>query len=284
MLLFWYCSYRVGMCGDGANDCGALRAADVGVSLSEAEASIASSFTSRNQNISCVPLLIRWGSVGDDFFENQQNSWCLWNSIFSVRNNNNTFWLLVSAERAGVLWSPPSVSSDSWPCTASFSSAPSSSFTQWVAATLTVEAAMFLCSGPGGSATTWIRRLLIWHKNLKKDYTTRKILFWSAKKKTTHIRNTAPLDSLVCWISAQFDTREEWNYQRWWLVRASCFGWQIFDEDATYWSGVLAWAFVVIFVFSSRHKYFVNQRLCGQRKLFGKLREKYLFRQISAAV
>ncbi|XP_076000643.1 polyamine-transporting ATPase 13A3-like [Genypterus blacodes] len=53
--------YIVGMCGDGANDCGALKRAHSGISLSELEASVASPFTSSTPSISCVPNLIREG-------------------------------------------------------------------------------------------------------------------------------------------------------------------------------------------------------------------------------
>ena len=53
--------YYVAMCGDGANDCGALRAAHAGISLSEAESSVASPFTSKVPDITCVPKVIREG-------------------------------------------------------------------------------------------------------------------------------------------------------------------------------------------------------------------------------
>jgi cation-transporting ATPase 13A2 len=89
--------YCAGFCGDGANDCGALKAADVGVSLSEAEASVAAPFTSHVFDISCVPLLIREGRAA------LVTSFCCFKymSLYSAIQFTSVSFLYASASNLG---------------------------------------------------------------------------------------------------------------------------------------------------------------------------------------
>ncbi|KAL2429098.1 cation-transporting ATPase [Exophiala dermatitidis] len=89
--------YCCGFCGDGANDCGALKAADVGVSLSEAEASVAAPFTSHIFDISCVPALIKEGRAA------LVTSFCCFKymSLYSAIQFTSVSFLYASASNLG---------------------------------------------------------------------------------------------------------------------------------------------------------------------------------------
>jgi cation-transporting P-type ATPase 13A2 len=89
--------YCCGFCGDGANDCGALKAADVGISLSEAEASVAAPFTSHVFDISCVPTLIREGRAA------LVTSFCCFKymSLYSAIQFTSVSFLYASASNLG---------------------------------------------------------------------------------------------------------------------------------------------------------------------------------------
>lgn len=76
----WY----VGYCGDGANDCVALKEADIGCSLSKTEASISAPFVSMVEDISCMETISIMGKAALTTNFDNYRFFCLYSIIQTI--------------------------------------------------------------------------------------------------------------------------------------------------------------------------------------------------------
>jgi len=93
------------MTGDGANDCGALKQADIGVSFSETDASFSAPFTSVNTSINCVEKVLLEGRAtvvnSVEVFRYYMTVsflkfFGIWLLVFSAANLNDFQWTYIN--------------------------------------------------------------------------------------------------------------------------------------------------------------------------------------------
>eukprot|EP00391_Amoebophrya_sp_Ameob2_P007341 CAMPEP_0178984854 /NCGR_PEP_ID=MMETSP0795-20121207/1840_1 /TAXON_ID=88552 /ORGANISM="Amoebophrya sp., Strain Ameob2" /LENGTH=3059 /DNA_ID=CAMNT_0020675771 /DNA_START=510 /DNA_END=9689 /DNA_ORIENTATION=- len=89
-------NYVVGMCGDGGNDCAALRAAHAGMALSEGDASIVAAFSTPRKSLFGVVELIRQGRcclrASTSLVELQMVVGAVYAGIVIVHSHNDTYF------------------------------------------------------------------------------------------------------------------------------------------------------------------------------------------------
>jgi cation-transporting ATPase 13A3/4/5 len=91
------------MCGDGANDSGALKAAHVGITLSDSDATILSPFTSLDRSIASVVEVLREGRCAIASAIASYKYMIMYGQVESINQMINAYFQVTLCEWCSVL-------------------------------------------------------------------------------------------------------------------------------------------------------------------------------------